>query len=252
MAMRWISPIFEGNIYENAYGTKVKVTKVENARKVHFVCLDSFGYEGYCTAEHIRKGVFANPYDKTVCGIGFIGVGDYGTSANGVPTTAYLRWQSMLVRCYGSEVKTPYIGVTVAEDWQCYQNFAKWWEVNDPGESGWHLDKDILSIGNEGKLYSAETCAIIPKELNSRLVKFDSLSGAAGVRCYKGRFYARGDKTPLPTFTEAKLRYLNDKEIKLNEILDKYKELLDPRVSEAISRTFEEVRNSLNKVMRQN
>lgn len=249
MAMRWISPIFEGNIYENAYGTKVKVTKVENARKVHFVCLDDFGYEGSCTAEHIKKGIFANPYDKTVCGVGFIGVGKYATSVNGLPTTAHLRWHSMLVRCYGSKVKKSYTVVKVSEEWFCYQNFAQWWEANDPGEDGWQLDKDILSAGSEGKVYSPETCVIIPKELNFRLVRFDSLSGTAGVRLYKEKFYARGDKTAFATFVDAKLRYLDNKETKLNEILDRYIGLIDPRVTEAIFNAFQEVRSNLNKVM---
>ena len=88
MAMRWISPIIEGEIYENSNGSKVEVTFVESARKVHFKCLDNYGYNGVCTAEHLKSGVFSNPYDKTLCGVGYLGVGIHKTRTNGTKNEA--------------------------------------------------------------------------------------------------------------------------------------------------------------------
>lgn len=77
----------------------------------------------------------------------------------------YDRWKSMLERCYSLKFqsKNPsYVGCIVCDEWLTFSNFKKWMESQ--GWEGKELDKDLLVKGN--KLYSAETCIFIDKEIN--------------------------------------------------------------------------------------
>ncbi|HET8689672.1 MAG TPA: hypothetical protein VFM18_23950, partial [Methanosarcina sp.] len=81
---------------------------------------------------------------------------------------AYNVWHGILSRCY-SPKNTNYKnygghGVTVCDEWLVFQNFARWY-LEQYSEPNWHIDKDILVKGN--KIYSPETCCIIPGELNT-------------------------------------------------------------------------------------
>lgn len=237
MAMRWISPIIEGEIYENSNGSKVEVTFVESARKVHFKCLDNYGYNGVCTAEHLKSGVFSNPYDKTLCGVGYLGVGIHKTRTNGTKNEAHIKWHSMINRCYGPKVTVAYKDVKVCEEWHNFQNFADWWQEHDPGILGWHLDKDILS-GFDCKIYSPTTCCIIPKELNSKLIRFVELIGTTGIYQRSGTFYVRVGGKGFKSFKEAKTFYLNKKQNVIEEVLNFYGSKLDFRILPAVNNIF--------------
>lgn len=99
----------------------------------------------------------------------------------------YIRWQSMLKRCYSKkyqEGKPSYIGCTVSEEWLTFSNFKAWMEKQD--FEGKHLDKDLLFEGN--KVYSADTCVFVSPMVNT----FTNDGGAArgewliGVCWHKG------------------------------------------------------------------
>lgn len=77
----------------------------------------------------------------------------------------YLKWSDMLKRCYSTklqETHPTYKGCSVSEEWLTFSNFRRWMESQD--FEGKHLDKDLLFVGN--KVYSAETCVFVPKEVN--------------------------------------------------------------------------------------
>jgi hypothetical protein len=116
-----------------------------------------------------RRGNFCNPYHPSVAGVGYYGVGKF-VAKNGTDnhTTEYEDWNSMLKRCYvNSEVaNTSYHDKEVSEDWKCFQNFAEWaTNQRNFGKEGWDLEKDLIVKGN--KVYSAETCVYLPREINS-------------------------------------------------------------------------------------
>lgn len=117
------------------------------------------------SANHIRNGRVKNPNHPSVCGVGFIGVGNYSPK---IDRKAYEKWISMMRRCYATEsnknFKT-YAKVFVCDEWHNFQNFAKWFDMNYPkdGES-YDLDKDYLSQ-NE-KIYSPRTCRFISHQEN--------------------------------------------------------------------------------------
>lgn len=195
---------------------------------------------------NIKKGALKNPYFPVHYGVGYLGIGKYlACTATGWSATGEI-WSGMLKRCstlYQKKFPT-YKGCSVVEEWYNFQNFAKWYEENYNPEymNGWHLDKDILIKGN--KTYSPETCCFVPVEIN---VLFKSSKKRRGVypigitamdgckyrvECqrknrssYIGRFYS---------IKEAFQAYKTAKEEYIKEVADKWKDLIDPRVYEAL------------------
>ena len=107
---------------------------------------------------------------KLYLGLGYYGNGRYVSKLDGKHTLAYKKWRAMIVRCYSEKYifaeHPTYKDCTVCNQWHNFQNFAEWFENNYyeiPGEI-MDLDKDILVEGN--KVYSPDTCVIIPQFLN--------------------------------------------------------------------------------------
>lgn len=104
----------------------------------------------------------------------------------------YVRWRGMLRRCYDPKalVKQPwYTGCSVIEDWFLFSNFKYWCELQESlyniNIESMELDKDFLKVGN--KVYSPDTCILIPKEVNVFVVdrsrnRGNKLSGASYVK----------------------------------------------------------------------
>lgn len=107
-------------------------------------------------AKKLIHGVGVNDVDRPVY-----------TKLNGkrLVCPVYRTWQNMLGRCYDPkyiERHPSYSGCNVTEDWLYLSRFEDWMLKQD--WEGKQLDKDILVVGN--KLYSPETCAFIPREVN--------------------------------------------------------------------------------------
>ena len=106
---------------------------------------------------------------KPIYGIG-INDADYQTNhkINGkkVGCPFYVRWHSMIVRCYSAKSKAKYptyIGCSVCDEWLTFSNFKEWMVKQD--WEGKQIDKDILVQGN--KVYSPETCLFVSSQINS-------------------------------------------------------------------------------------
>ena len=91
----------------------------------------------------------------------------------------YSRWFDMLTRCYNRRQRKSYIGCTVCDEWLIFSNFKSWMENQD--WEGKHLDKDILC--NETKIYSPETCAFVPYQLNAFLLDSAASRGDYKIGC---------------------------------------------------------------------
>ncbi len=106
-------------------------------------------------------------------------------------TKSYELWKGMMYRCNGNSLKhkrtSVYIGCKASSEFQDFQKFTDW-HVRQIGYliNGYAIDKDIL--GGKVKIYSSETCALIPSQLNAFFtvkkeralpagVKFNSKSG---------------------------------------------------------------------------
>lgn len=107
-----------------------------------------------------------------VCGIGVYEKGKHLATLNRKASKEYSLWMRMLVRCQpGSieQIRRPsYIGCSVHPDFIHFQDFAEWCQTQIGfGNTGWHLEKDILIQGN--KIYGPDTCVFVPLSLNSLL-----------------------------------------------------------------------------------
>ena len=111
--------------------------------------------------------------DNLIYGIGHV---DYSLpiTQNGKKVKEYETWRGMLKRCLDDgylQREPTYKGCSVSEDWTYYKNFYSWIISQDnyqkwkQGGIAWAIDKDILTKGN--KLYSDQTCVLVPKSVNT-------------------------------------------------------------------------------------
>ena len=105
----------------------------------------------------------------TLAGCGAtVGIGKYSESSH---KKIYAAWFNMLSRCYDEKMlitHPSYRGCSVCSQWLNFQEFAKWYE-SQQAPDGWHVDKDIRINGN--KIYSPQTCGLVPPEINQLFVR---------------------------------------------------------------------------------
>ena len=137
------------------------------------VYIDFVGYEGLThkvNADDLRKKAVKNYYKPDIFGKGFFGIGEYKSVINGKSAEEYESWSGMMERGYSPKLKEKhptYRDCSVCEEWYDFQVFAKWYTLQEFYGHGYSLDKDLLVKGN--KLYSPETCTLLPRGLNSML-----------------------------------------------------------------------------------
>ena len=160
----------------------------------------------------------------------------------------YQLWQDMLRRCFSEKLKTrcpTYKDCNVSDSFLSYSFFYDWCQeqigFGNIDENGryWHLDKDLLFIGN--KLYSETTCVFVPQEINSFFVdrgndrgdypvgvNFDKAIGKFKARCTVG-----GKQQHLGLFNtaeEAFAAYKPFKEALCKQLALKWQHEIDPRL----------------------
>lgn len=107
-----------------------------------------------------------------IYGVGFSNW-KYPITIDGKKTKEYETWHGILKRCYEQayqEREPTYVGCSVCEEWYCYDTFYAWvisqdnYEKWKEGGRKWCIDKDISVKGN--KIYSPNTCFLVPKNVN--------------------------------------------------------------------------------------
>lgn len=92
----------------------------------------------------------------------------------------FCKWKSILHRCTAQNRPEIYKDVEISKDWHDYRNFKSWYIAEmqsiriDKIPKGVNLciDKDLFG-SLDRRLYSENTCCIIPRGLNASLGKFD-------------------------------------------------------------------------------
>lgn len=165
-----------GEIIYNTYGTPMKVIEEIDTNRVLVEMMDTHRYRTKVFYTNFRKGNILNPYDRTICGVGYIGDGKYKGNVKNTPyqRTRYNTWADMIRRCYDESIREKhktYQHCYVSDIWHNYNNFAEWYDENyyEVGNERMHLDKDILYKNN--KFYSPETCLIVPQRINMIFMK---------------------------------------------------------------------------------
>lgn len=209
------------------------------------------GYTVKARCRNFLRGSLCNPYDKSICGIGYIGEGNIKTWSNGKATKEYQVWKNMIQRCYGAEKnknKKAYIDCTVADEWLCFMAFAKWYQENYYEIKGFRteLDKDILVKGN--RAYSPETCLLVPKLINQLFIKQNSIKKDLPIgvvfkdKKYRARCTKEMDKKGMThlgyfkTPEEAFQAYKIEKERIIKQVADEYKNQIPLKLYEALYR----------------
>lgn len=157
---------YKGDRFKNNEGYDLTLTGFKGGRRVELTTEDGKSFE--IDYAYLKNGNFSNPFHRSVAGIGYFGVGPFVAKSNSDRhTIEYEDWNSMLKRCYVSkESKLSYKDKEVTEEWHCFQDFAAWATMQPNfGKRGWDLEKDLIVKGNT--LYGPETCAYLPREINS-------------------------------------------------------------------------------------
>ena len=228
----------------NDFGSRMIIIKYKSC-----VDIDVYFPEYNWTFEHatynnFKKGTIKCPYERRVFGVAYIGEGKYKKHH-----AYYVRWYNMLKRCYDPyyiNKHLTYINVVVCDEWLNFQNFAEWLKKNYyeiPGEE-MNLDKDILIKGN--KIYSSNTCCLVPQSINKLFIKCNKSRGKYPVGVTYNKFHNKfqsqgrdceGKHYHLGYYStpeEAFYTYKNFKENIIKNISDKYKEYLPYNVYKAL------------------
>lgn len=224
-----------GEEYYNKLGYHMVITKYISAADIE-VTFDN-GYIVKTNFKMIKNGWVKNKIAPSVldCGV----IGGCKISNNKKTTKEYRAWHGMLVRCFSSEYKTKkptYKDVVCCKEWLNFEDFLLWvknqenYSFFQENNINWQLDKDILIKGN--KIYSPETCSIVPLRVNTLFVKSDSARGIYPIgvtydkrwnvfssRCcgFDGkRIKHSGFHNPLDAF----LQYKKDKETVIKKVAE--------------------------------
>lgn len=154
------------------------VLEYQGANKVLVGFSGLHPYQTYTTMQNLRTGSVKNRLAPSVFGVGYIGCGSYKAREDGKPTKSYIAWSGMMERCYSDrlhEEHPTYKDCLVHPDWHDFQVFAEWYVNQDFYGLGYHLDKDLLTFNN--KVYSEDTCCMLPPEVNKFLLSNEKFRG---------------------------------------------------------------------------
>lgn len=231
-------------IGQNAKGTPMKIIQYRRSSDIDIEFLDDFHYiKKHQTYSNFIRGQIKNPFDKNICGVGFMGVGKYHSKyPNGVHTMEYQNWIAMIRRCYDTNRKTTYPAYygncEVCEEWHNFQVFGEWYENNfyQVGSERMHIDKDILIQGN--KIYAPHTCLIVPQRINMLFSnKPNKRSLPDGITKYAHGYltkYCGEELGVYETLEMAYSVYANAKEKAIKKIADEYKDSIPEKVYNAL------------------
>ena len=237
-----------GEINYNNFGSKMIISVYRNTRDI-----DVYFPEYDWTFKHSRYKNFKNssiicPYERRFKGVGYLGEGKYKFRENNKETRCYHEWMKMLERGYGKlwkERHPTYKDCCVCEEWHNFQNFAEWYYNNyySVNEERMEIDKDILYKNN--KIYSPQTCIIVPQRINILFVKSDKIRGDYPIGVHK---HKNGTYVTQCDFNDSRKRYLGcystieeafnvykmEKERYIKQVADEYKSYIPEKLYDAM------------------
>ena len=237
--------VLVGQVRNTNEGGSFTVIEFHSAKNVIIRHNDEHGHVAKVSSDQVRNGNIRNPFYPTLYGVAYMGVGKHKAKIKGKHVQQYSIWTGAVCRCYCPVrlAKRPsYNGCTLSKEFLCYQNFAEWYTTHESYGLGYELDKDLLVKGN--KVYSAETCTMLPREINLAIrtdrkkssdlpvgVLENKIGGyTAGVRiktkdCHLGTFN---------TIEEASAAYVKAKEAYVKEVALEWKDKVEPKAFEAL------------------
>lgn len=170
---------YDGYVFTTRTGLLCTVLKLLNNGN-YLIQFNKSGQVQIASFWSIYKRTVIDYFVERKYGIGFA----KGTLENPLDCQnyAYLKWSSLLHRCYSGKVYG-YKDVVVCDEWHDFDKFKEWFEMeinsiqsNDVTLSTFCIDKDLFCDGDT-RIYSPETCCIIPQKLNLVIKHFTWLNG---------------------------------------------------------------------------
>lgn len=178
--------VYEKRFGEERYNNKgclMKIVEYNNSDDIIVEFQDAYKAKVHAAYREFNNGSVKNPYYPSVYDVGITG-SKYPTRIDGGhQIKEYNAWKTMLVRCFDKEYKEKhptYANATCCDEWLLFENFYEWLHSQPNfdkwlNNNGWNLDKDIIVKRN--KLYSPETCCLVPNNVNKLFVKGEALRG---------------------------------------------------------------------------
>ena len=169
-----------GEEKNNNQGSLMRIIEYNKCSDIVIEFQDKYKTRVYTNYQAFNSGNVNNPYYPSAYGVGITG-NKYPVSVNRKNIKEYRTWRDMLRRCFDEEYREKhptYKDTTCCDDWLLYENFYEWLhkqENFDKWLNGkrWSIDKDIIIKGN--KIYSPDTCLLVPHNVNSLFTKGDAM-----------------------------------------------------------------------------
>ena len=228
-------------------GIEVEIIRYKNNTDIDVLVLSTGEVIQHRRYGDFKRGKIRPSNVKTIHGWGIIdckAVDEYGKTLKSFDT-----WRSMIQRTKDLKFKEKnkaYKDADCCDEWQYYSNFKKWYDES------WYdvntgdrmcLDKDILTKGN--KLYSPETCIIVPEPINILFTYKRGLDN--GLPCgiyydksrdkYVAQIQSNNKNMNLGRFNtpeEAFYTYKEAKEKEIKRVADLYKDKIPQKLYNAM------------------
>lgn len=241
-----------GKINKNLFGTEMQIIDYKSHKDIRVKFLDKNGYEVDCRYDQFSESRLVNPYDKTIAGVGYLGVGEHVATIQSRPSKKYRVWNDMINRCYNEKdlnKRPTYRDVIVCEEWHNFQVFGDWYDDNyyEVDDFQMNIEKDILIKGN--KVYSPDTCVFTPHFINKLFLKSDAMRGEYPIGVHYNKWKDSIEASCNNNFT-GKTIYLGDfstpelafqaykeyKENHIKEVAEYYKDKIPKKLYDAMYR----------------
>ena len=227
----------------------------DNRTYRYIVFLDDYGAEIRANISDIKKGRVKNPYFPSIEGAGFVGVGKYKQTVDGVITREANLHRWMLRRVFSKkyqETRPTYKNVEVDDKLLNFQYFCgivnkyPFWNMKDENNEYYQMDKDIFSV----KRYDESTIVFVPREINMFFANIQSKESkyAVGVNYYENKrlYVAQISGKYIGAFRteiEAYECYCNARNKRAKELAQKYYGKIEIRVYDVLM-NYDEMRRT--------
>ena len=166
-------------------GSMFEVIEYVDSQNVIIEFQDKWHYKTKTSWQKVKNGSIKNPYLPNKYG-GIVGTNkDIDEDENFSISTSkeYNFWFNILCRCKDEKFKKDnhtYTDCAIDDRWLYFWDFYKWLHSQENFHkwnysNGWAIDKDILIKNN--KIYSPETCCLVPMNVNGLFAKSDAARG---------------------------------------------------------------------------
>lgn len=202
----------------NKQGCLMRIVEYNNAADIVVEFQDEYKGRVKTTYNNFNNITVKNPYYPSVFGVGKVG-DKYRAKINDKNTKEYNAWNHILERCFDEKYRTrkpTYKNVSCCNEWLLYENFYEWLHSQENFEKWhdgelWAVDKDTLFKGN--KVYSPETCCLVPPNVNSLFIKSNAIRGNLPIGVSKlGSYFKASCNNPFINKQEKIGSYLTPEE----------------------------------------